>query len=767
MPTMWFPTATALWLVFGLPTIVYAQDALATFSPCPDCPSSIAQRPITITAQYQTVSTCTPQETCTSATCPPQETCTSTTCFLTPSCSTYAWVSTTVPALGGATSTLITKTDQVLELSHASTVLTSSAPCTTTAAPFFNATTPSNGTTTLNNTQTACTSTIYHTLVVDISAPFDETGPLAIPGWNGSGLCNACVPNANTLLQVVDVDSCLDGTCSTFKETWISTKQTTTPSSSVVTTPFTTSYPVTSGVNTVPITATFSPPQDTRFTAPVTSTFPVTTSVPSPQVVVFTTFVTVTFAAGPAAAAIQTIVSGTTRNSPAIVAAGSLTLNPNPGAASTPAGAPGSPPFSVSSAFSQSPNGPSAVPLPEGSPGSVLLSVSVTASENPSIPSATSTPEDGSGSGSPPLSVSPQPSQSPGTQTVTSALGDGSGSGSPPVSASSQLSQSLTGVNTASTLGGTGTGTTSSPFSATVTSSQSLSSQSTISASGSSSPTLSTGLSSSQSLSGSSSSNTVSTGLSSISTTSTASTTGSTTGGSSSTGSTGVPGSTTAGSSSTTASGSSSITVAPSVVPTSPPVGSVVGTFEYFGCVGSTNGFPTFSLAGSSSAMSVDLCLSECGASGELYAGLFSTDCYCASTLDGGSGGQITTGVCDIPCPGNPSQSCGGSTGSSGKLRRRIAAGILLDVYENNAATTTTSSSSTETSSTTSSTPDPSSDPDPEPQKRDLQDEMETSHYKAHSGGKLRRGGMLQIAKPVNGPALAKRDYGIKAPFGS
>src|SRR6187402_1680328 len=111
---MWSHHATALWVVFGFATVVCANDALATFSPCPACPSSIMPMPITITAQYQTVSTCTPRETCTS-----------TTCRLEPSCSTYDWVSTIVPCLGGATSTLITKTDQVLELSHVSTVLTS------------------------------------------------------------------------------------------------------------------------------------------------------------------------------------------------------------------------------------------------------------------------------------------------------------------------------------------------------------------------------------------------------------------------------------------------------------------------------------------------------------------------------------------------------------------------------------------------------------------------------------------------------------------
>ena len=90
---------------------------------------------------------------------------------------------------------------------------------------------------------------------------------------------------------------------------------------------------------------------------------------------------------------------------------------------------------------------------------------------------------------------------------------------------------------------------------------------------------------------------------------------------------------------------------------------------------------------------------------------------------------------------------------------------MLLDVYECPLPTTTTSSS-TETSSTTSGTPDASSDPDPEPEKRSLQADMELTVKKARDV-KLRRGGMLRSpSKAVAGPALAKRDFGLKQPFG-
>ena len=206
--------ATTLWAVFGLSTSVYANDILATITPCPDCPKSISPAPITITSQFQPVSTCTPEKTCTQKTC-----------HLEPSCSTYDWVSTNVPCLGGASTTLITKTDQIVELSHVSTVLTSYLPCAT-KAPSWNGTVPK---------ASNCTSATYQTMIVDISAPFNECGPLALGNWDGSGLCEKCTPNADTTSQVVHVSKCLDGQCSTYYDTWVSGKATATDASAAQT----------------------------------------------------------------------------------------------------------------------------------------------------------------------------------------------------------------------------------------------------------------------------------------------------------------------------------------------------------------------------------------------------------------------------------------------------------------------------------------------------------------------------------------------------
>jgi hypothetical protein len=278
-----------IWGFFGLFTVVQASNILATISPCPKCPKSIMPTPIIITSQFQPVSTCAPQKICKKNNC-----------HLEPSCSTYDWVSTTVPCLGGATSTLITKTDQIVDLSHVSTVLTSYSPCSMTA-PYWNGTIPK-----LHNR--TCTSTSYHTMIVDLSAPFDECGPLALGNWGGSGLCKTCVPNPSTTSQVVQVHKCFDGKCSTYAETWVSLKPTTTASSSAA--DFSSQCSVSSGLNTIPITATFTPSGNTAYTAPVTTSFSITTSIASAQVIDITLTVIVTFTIE-SGSFVQSIVSGT------------------------------------------------------------------------------------------------------------------------------------------------------------------------------------------------------------------------------------------------------------------------------------------------------------------------------------------------------------------------------------------------------------------------------------------------------------------------
>ncbi|TWU71485.1 hypothetical protein ED733_000918 [Metarhizium rileyi] len=74
--------------------------------------------------------------------------------------------------------------------------------------------------------------------------------------------------------------------------------------------------------------------------------------------------------------------------------------------------------------------------------------------------------------------------------------------------------------------------------------------------------------------------------------------------------------------------------------------------------------------------MSLDLCASSCAS--PLF-GVFHTDCFCGHTL-GTSDGKSVESSCNIACPGNKHQSCGGKV----KLARRdnVPAGVLLSVYE-------------------------------------------------------------------------------------
>ncbi|TVY35163.1 hypothetical protein LSUB1_G007568 [Lachnellula subtilissima] len=221
---------------------------------------------ITVTEQYQPVSTCTPSNSRNKTV---------------PSCSSYDFVSTVIPVMAGNSSMTVTKTDQIVQLSHLSTVITSSVPCPTVAPKWGQ-----NGTTSI----LACTNTQIQTMVIDASCPFNQIGPLGIQGYSGSGLCQACAEDANgSQHQPVNVVKCLDGNCSTYVETWVSTNPALTSTSAV---PFSsTTYCSSQGVYTIPVTTVYTP-SGQRFTAPITSTFVVTTSVPSPQPVRITKMIT-------------------------------------------------------------------------------------------------------------------------------------------------------------------------------------------------------------------------------------------------------------------------------------------------------------------------------------------------------------------------------------------------------------------------------------------------------------------------------------------
>ncbi|KAF4957779.1 hypothetical protein FSARC_11188 [Fusarium sarcochroum] len=108
-----------------------------------------------------------------------------------------------------------------------------------------------------------------------------------------------------------------------------------------------------------------------------------------------------------------------------------------------------------------------------------------------------------------------------------------------------------------------------------------------------------------------------------------------------------------------------------------------VGEFSLFGCVGSSAGFPTFELAQSSGSMDLDLCASLCGDSA--YFGVYDTDCYCGDVVDSDNTSRTGLDSCDIECPGDDTEFCGGDAPISRRsrihARQAIPNTILLTVY--------------------------------------------------------------------------------------
>ncbi|KAG9504838.1 hypothetical protein J7337_004816 [Fusarium musae] len=89
-----------------------------------------------------------------------------------------------------------------------------------------------------------------------------------------------------------------------------------------------------------------------------------------------------------------------------------------------------------------------------------------------------------------------------------------------------------------------------------------------------------------------------------------------------------------------------------------------IGVFSLFGCVGSTAGFPSFTLAQSSEFMDLETCADLC--TGRAYFGVYDTACYCGDVIDAADTSRVTLDLCDIECPGDDTHP-NGSNGSSPK----------------------------------------------------------------------------------------------------
>ncbi|KAF5971718.1 hypothetical protein FCOIX_9731 [Fusarium coicis] len=105
-----------------------------------------------------------------------------------------------------------------------------------------------------------------------------------------------------------------------------------------------------------------------------------------------------------------------------------------------------------------------------------------------------------------------------------------------------------------------------------------------------------------------------------------------------------------------------------------------IDAFALFGCVGSVDGFPTFELAESDTSMDLDQCSTLC--QGRAYFGVYDTDCYCGDEIDGEETARTELDSCDIECPGDLTQFCGGNAQRRRMhTRQTIPSDRLLTVY--------------------------------------------------------------------------------------
>ncbi|KAF5617683.1 uncharacterized protein FTJAE_12531 [Fusarium tjaetaba] len=120
-----------------------------------------------------------------------------------------------------------------------------------------------------------------------------------------------------------------------------------------------------------------------------------------------------------------------------------------------------------------------------------------------------------------------------------------------------------------------------------------------------------------------------------------------------------------------------------------------VGGFSLFGCAGSTAGFPTYTLAESSSSMDLNVCAGLC--KGRAHFGVHDTACYCGDVYDFDSTVFYNLDQCDIECPGDKTQFCGGEVPNKLRARQAVASNILLTLYARAEAVVSLTESVTQT----------------------------------------------------------------------
>lgn len=197
------------WWLFAAVAAVASEPLpkpLDTILPCTDAPTRLAPAPITVTSQYQQVSTCTASST----------TCERRRCRTKFDYSTFAYVSTIIPCPYGTENlSTVTATEQ--------TVIVSRSTVTSTQTRV----TPIVVTRRGKATTTSKTTISYTTLIKEWNAIYKDLGPWAILGYRGSGLCrNQCTSAHGEKIQVLKAIECKNGqnqptVCSQWPETWI------------------------------------------------------------------------------------------------------------------------------------------------------------------------------------------------------------------------------------------------------------------------------------------------------------------------------------------------------------------------------------------------------------------------------------------------------------------------------------------------------------------------------------------------------------------
>ena len=181
--------------------------AIATVTPCPSVSAHNIPAPvITVTNQYQPVSTCIPKS----------EVCVKNKCWTRYSYSTYDFVSTVIPCPFAVPSqtTTITKTEQSVLVSRSSKTITNEYITSTVTRKWRRPTTVTS------------TASKYTTIINEWSAAYKDLGPYAIPGYSGSGICTKCQGPNKQKVQLLDVIECTQGsdiptTCNQHPEVWV------------------------------------------------------------------------------------------------------------------------------------------------------------------------------------------------------------------------------------------------------------------------------------------------------------------------------------------------------------------------------------------------------------------------------------------------------------------------------------------------------------------------------------------------------------------